>query len=192
MTEAGSKPFLRSKALAARSALSANERDAKSMAIVDHGLRHISISPNDIVSGFWPIRGEADILPLLDILSEKGATVCLPVVVSKEEIIFRTFDRSDDLVDAGFGTKAPSNIKPEVDPTVMLVPLAAFDAHGHRIGYGAGFYDRAIAKLLKKGIKPRLYGIAFDCQEVPSVPAEKHDIALDFVLTESGCRKTSS
>ena len=53
-----------------------------------------------------------------------------------------------------------------LDPAVMLVPLAAFDARGHRIGYGAGYYDRAIASLIDKGRPPRLIGIAFDCQEV--------------------------
>jgi 5-formyltetrahydrofolate cyclo-ligase len=71
----------------------------------------------------------------------------------------------------------------------MLVPLAAFDARGHRIGYGAGYYDRAIAKLIDKGRPPRLVGIAFDCQEVPLVPNEDHDVILTEILTESGLRR---
>ena len=70
----------------------------------------------------------------------------------------------------------------------MLVPLAAFDRRGHRIGYGAGHYDRAIAKLHDKGMRPRLIGVAFDCQEVPLVPDEWHDVMLSDVLTESGLR----
>lgn len=182
------KSELRSKALAARSQLSPEDRDAKNIAMTDHGLRAISFQPDDVISGFWPIRGEADILHLLDLLRDQGATTCLPVVISQTEIIFRHFIADDELVSGGFGTKAPSPASPEVDPTIMLVPLAAFDAKGQRIGYGAGFYDRAIAKLNKKGVNPRLIGIAFDCQEVPSVPAEKHDIPLDYILTESGCR----
>lgn len=68
----------------------------------------------------------------------------------------------------------------------MLIPLSAFDKTGHRIGYGAGYYDRAITRLHEKGLNPRLIGIAFDCQEVPSVPAEPHDVRLDAILTESG------
>ncbi len=59
-----------------------------------------------------------------------------------------------------------------LDPSIMLVPLAAFDERGHRIGYGAGHYDRAIARLTRSGRAPRLVGIAFDCQEVPLVPDE--------------------
>src|SRR5690606_22871239 len=134
------------------------------------------------------IRDEVDVLPLLELLGDKGATLSLPAVVSREEIVFRRFVVSEELVSGGFGTQAPGPQQPEVDPTIMLVPLAGFDAKGHRIGYGAGFYDRAIAKLHKKGVFPRLIGIAFDCQEVPSVPAEEHDIPLDYILTESGCR----
>lgn len=69
-----------------------------------------------------------------------------------------------------------------------MVPLSAFDAAGHRIGYGAGHYDRAISRLRAKGLSPRLIGIAFDCQEVEAVPAQAHDVALDAILTETGFR----
>lgn len=188
MTPSFTKSELRSKALAARSQLGATDRAQKNMALTAHGLETLTFQPDDIISGFWPIRDEADILPMLELLRGKGAKLCLPAVISKTEIVFRVFGANDELVSGGFGTKAPSASAPEIDPTIMLVPLAAFDAKGQRIGYGAGFYDRAIAKLHEKGINPRLYGIAFDCQEVPSVPAEKHDIPLDYILTESGCR----
>ena len=71
----------------------------------------------------------------------------------------------------------------------MLVPLAAFDARGHRIGYGAGYYDRAIARLQAARRAPRLIGIAFDCQQVTRVPNEPHDVILPEILTESGLRR---
>jgi 5-formyltetrahydrofolate cyclo-ligase len=182
------KSEMRSKALAARSALSDSDRNRKNQEIVSHGARAVDFTAQDVISGFWPIRGEADILPLLEVFRAKGASVALPAVVSREEIVFRQFELGVDLVDGGFGTKAPGPDQAAIDPTIMLVPLAAFDGQGHRIGYGAGFYDRAIANLRKKGVSPRLVGIAFDCQEVPSVPAEQHDIPLDYILTESGCR----
>jgi 5-formyltetrahydrofolate cyclo-ligase len=76
-----------------------------------------------------------------------------------------------------------------LDPVVMLVPLAAFDSRGHRIGYGAGYYDRAIQRLRDKAIDPRLIGIAFDCQEVGRVPDEPHDVVIPEVLTESGLHR---
>ena len=76
-----------------------------------------------------------------------------------------------------------------LDPDILLVPLAAFDDRGHRIGYGAGHYDRAIARLIDAGRAPRLIGIAFNCQEVDRVPDEGHDVVLSEVLTESGLRR---
>jgi 5-formyltetrahydrofolate cyclo-ligase len=90
------------------------------------------------------------------------------------------------LVSTGFGTVGPGADAAVLDPDIMLVPLSAFDRTGHRIGYGAGYYDRAIERLWQKGLDPQLIGIAFDCQEVPSVPAEPHDVRLDAILTESG------
>ena len=66
-----------------------------------------------------------------------------------------------------------------------------FDRQGHRIGYGAGHYDRAVARLREKGRDPVLIGVAFDCQEVGSVPAEPHDVPLHAILTESGLRRVS-
>ena len=68
----------------------------------------------------------------------------------------------------------------------MLVPLSAFDARGHRIGYGAGHYDRAIARLIENGVAPRLIGLGFNCQRVDHVPDEAHDIILEAIITETG------
>ena len=92
------------------------------------------------------------------------------------------------IFDMGFGTAGPGPEAEVLDPTLMLVPLAAFDARGHRIGYGGGYYDRAIERLHGKGIAPRLTGIAFDCQEVELVPDEGHDVQLHAILSESGLR----
>ena len=92
------------------------------------------------------------------------------------------------IVKTGFGTTGPGPEAAVLDPDILLVPLSAFDRNGHRIGYGAGHYDRAIDRLKAKGCTPTLIGIAFDCQEVASVPAEPHDVPLDGILTESGLR----
>jgi 5-formyltetrahydrofolate cyclo-ligase len=66
----------------------------------------------------------------------------------------------------------------------MLVPLAAFDRAGHRIGYGAGHYDFTLAHL-RKGKAVTAIGLAFAAQEIAAVPASAHDVALDYVLTET-------
>ena len=82
------------------------------------------------------------------------------------------------------GILEPSPAATEVVPDIILVPLAAFDRRGHRIGYGAGHYDHTLAHLRK--IKPiAAIGFAFAAQEIEAVPALQHDAALDFVLTET-------
>lgn len=186
------KAELRTERLAARDLLPPDERIEKSLAIAEFGLREIDIEPGTIVSGFLPIRSEADMRPLMAGLKSRGARLCLPVILNRTTIVFRELHADRPLVPMGFGTFGPDPDCAELDPAVMLVPLAAFDATGHRIGYGGGYYDRAIECLHKKGLNPRLIGIAFDCQEVASVPAEPHDMRLHALLSESGLRRLNS
>lgn len=184
---ASSKARLRTERLALRDALSVEDRQQKSLSIAQHGIEALDASGN-VISGFMPIRSEADLRPLMEALREAGARICLPVMLDRETIVFREFVKGEALVKTGFGTTGPGEGAAILDPDILLVPLSAFDAGGQRIGYGAGHYDRAIARLHAKGLNPVLVGIAFDCQEVPSVPAQAHDVALDAVLTESGMR----
>jgi len=133
-----------------------------------------------------PIRSEIDPRPLMDEFRKLGARLCLPVVMDKTTIVFRELVRGAELIDTGFGTRGPNEDAEVLDPSLLIMPLSVFDHHGGRIGYGAGHYDRAIAKIVDKGIKPRLIGMAFDCQHHERVPVEPHDQPLDAMLTESG------
>jgi 5-formyltetrahydrofolate cyclo-ligase len=183
------KKQLRREALARRDALDATWRIEASLAMADTAQSAIEIDPGLIASGFWPVRSEVDVRPIMACLRDKGARLCLPAILDRETIVFRELVRGADLIDMGFGTSGPGPEAAVLDPSVMLVPLAAFDMRGHRIGYGAGFYDRAIAKLHAAGRAPRLIGIAFDCQQVERVPDEPHDVILSEILTESGLRR---
>lgn len=185
------KAKLRAERLAARDAISVAERVEKSLSLASHGMAAIDLGDGTIVSGFLPIRSEADVRPLTDLLRERGARISVPVVLDRETIVFRELEQDAELVAGVFGTAGPGPDAAELDPEIMLVPLAAFDRRGHRIGYGGGYYDRAIYRLQQKGYNPRLIGIAFDCQEVASVPEEPHDIRLHGILTESGFRDLS-
>jgi 5-formyltetrahydrofolate cyclo-ligase len=182
------KAQLRNERLAARDALAAADRLEKSMKIADTGGLLIEVEPGLDVSGFFPIRSEVDVRPLMQRLASKGAILSVPVVMDRQTIVFREFIDGVPLVSTGFGTSGPGPDARVVDPALMLVPLAVFDRRGHRIGYGAGYYDRAIARLQAMGRTPRLIGVAFDCQQVDLVPSEDHDVALDAILTESGLR----
>ena len=188
MAVQGSKAELRAGRLTARDAIPVAERIEKSLQLADHGLAALQFEPGTVVSGFLPIRSEMDLRPLMAGLRGRGARICVPVILDKQQIVFRELVPGAPLVDCGFGTMAPGPEAEVLDPEIMLVPLSAFDARGQRIGYGGGYYDRAIARLHAVGRRPQLIGIAFDCQEVASVPTEPHDIGLQALLSESGLR----
>lgn len=188
MAARNEKKELRRRALARRDALEPAWRIEAALDIAA-AADALSVDAGSVVSGFWPIRSEMDIRPLMFALHERGARLCLPAIVDPATIVFRELVRGAPLVEMGFGTAGPGDDAAVLDPDLMLVPLAAFDDRGHRIGYGAGFYDRAIARLIAKGHSPRLVGIAFDCQRVERVPDEPHDIALPEILTETGLHR---
>ncbi len=183
------KKELRAQALSRRDALDPFWRIEAALEMAETARDAIAVEPGAIVAGFWPMRTEVDVRPALFALREKGARLCLPAILDRMTIAFRELVRGAPMVEMAFGTVGPHAEAAVLDPSVLLVPLAAFDARGHRIGYGAGYYDRAISKLHGNGLRPRLIGVAFDCQKVERVPEEDHDVVLDEILTESGLRR---
>jgi 5-formyltetrahydrofolate cyclo-ligase len=178
------KSVLRGEALSRRDALDAAARAAAEAAFLRHA-GALFDAPGRVVSAYWPIRSEADPRPLLERARDAGAIAALPVLIDRETLRFRRWDTADALVPAGFGTVGPPAHAPEVRPDIVILPLSAFDRDGHRIGYGKGHYDRAVAAILASGARPLLVGLAFAVQEADIVPFEPHDIPLDYILTEA-------
>ena len=176
------KNALRSHALGKRDSLSLDDRARFSDAIAARVGPFARLMGTGPVGGFWPIRSEIDPRPALRRLNETGLSLALPVI-TPAGMIFRAWRIGDELNVGKFGLSEPFATAPEVNPTALLVPLAAFDRRGHRIGYGAGYYDRAIARL---SAHSRLFtiGICFATQEIDRVPDEAHDRALDMIVTE--------
>ena len=105
------------------------------------------------------------------------------VVGRGKPLIMRAWSFGAPLRSGVWGIREPPVEAPEVFPDILLVPLLAFDRTGHRIGYGAGYYDMTIAELRAK--KPVVaIGIAFAAQEIAAVPTTPRDARLDLVLTE--------
>jgi 5-formyltetrahydrofolate cyclo-ligase len=178
-----SKQQLRATALAARDALSDAQRAAAAQAIGERGLP-FELAQGVVVSGYSPIRSEIDPMPLMRQLAAQGVKLALPTVTARgHSLIFRAWSVNDRLLLGSLGIPEPSPAAAEVVPDVMLVPLAAFDRAGHRIGYGAGYYDFTFSHLRKMKAVVGV-GLAFALQEIEAVPALSHDIALDYVLTE--------
>jgi 5-formyltetrahydrofolate cyclo-ligase len=183
------KESVRAEALTARSSLSDEIRSAFAGELASAGLaaaRRWAARPGLVVSVFWPIRDEPDTRPLLAALSEAGFRVALPVTPPRgEPLRFRAWSTGEPLQPGRFGTVEPPISAPECNPDLLFVPLAAFDRRGFRLGYGAGFYDGALARLRR--LKPvRAVGVAFAAQQVDVVPTEPHDQPLDALLTEGG------
>jgi 5-formyltetrahydrofolate cyclo-ligase len=178
-----SKQELRSAALAARDRLSEAERAAASQAIAARGLP-FAVEPGNVIAGYSAIRSEVDPAPLMQRLAADGARLALPAVTARgQSLVFRAFSPGDRLMLGALGIPEPSPAAAEVVPDILLVPLAAFDRLGHRIGYGAGHYDFTFVHLRKH--KPVAgIGLAFAVQEIKVIPALSHDVALDYVLTE--------
>ena len=183
------KAELRNQTLAKRNALSTEERIEKSLAAAERAKTCSALieaaSNGAVISGFHPIRSEIDPRPLMAELATMGARLALPVVIDKTTIIFRELVRGAPMIDTGFGTMGPDETAAVLDPEVLIMPLSVFDAQGGRIGYGAGHYDRAIEKLINKGISPVLIGMAFQLQQIDEVPVEPHDQPLAAIITES-------
>jgi 5-formyltetrahydrofolate cyclo-ligase len=182
MTTTLSKADLRTAALAKRDALSDEQRAAAAQAMANE--LPFQISPGTIVSGYSPIRNEIDPAPLMRHLAGLGAKLALPAVMARgKSLAFRAWSPDDRLMLGPLGIPEPSPAAAEVIPDIMLVPLAAFDRQGHRIGYGAGHYDFTLEHLRKAKAIVAI-GVAFSVQEIKAVPAQPHDVALDYVLTE--------
>jgi 5-formyltetrahydrofolate cyclo-ligase len=111
--------------------------------------------------------------------------LALPVIAARDApLTFRAWSPGDELQRGPLGIPEPPSAATEIIPDVVLVPLAAFDRSGHRIGYGAGHYDRTLAQLRKSRAIIAI-GLAFAAQEVEAVPALQHDVTLDYVLSDT-------
>lgn len=180
------KARLRAEALARRARLDPAAHADASARAADNAPRLLDYVDGRIVSLFAPFRDEIDTAPLAALLWSQGASVALPVIVGRHvPLIFRLWRPGDRLEAVGaYAIPTPPPSAPEVEPDDLIVPLAAFDRRGYRIGYGAGHYDRTLARL--RAVKRvRAFGYAFACQEVAAVPHEPHDEPVDGMITES-------
>ncbi len=177
------KAALRAEALARRDAMPAELRAAAAETIAGRAFP-LALTPGTIVSGFMPLKSEINPLPLLRKLADAGARLALPAIAGRgRPLIMRAYTFGDEFARGQWGIREPKPEAAEVAPDILIVPLAAFDRSGHRIGYGAGYYDMTINALRKH--KPAIaIGIAFAAQEILQVPATTRDARLDLVLTE--------
>ena len=177
------KAELRREAIARRDALPPEARQAAAEAIAARPFP-LAIAPGTIVSGFMPLKSEINPLPLMRKLAAQGARLALPAVAGRgKPLILRAWVLGEPLIAGVWGIREPKPEAAEVEPDILLVPLLAFDRAGHRIGYGAGYYDLTLAQLRARKAVIAV-GLTFAAQEVAAIPATPRDARLDLVLTE--------
>ncbi len=183
---ADEKAELRRRGLAAaRSAANAYGEEA-GLRVARAFLSAVPVPYGAIVAGYAPLKGEIDPTPLLKRLSAQGHPIALPTVeVAGRPLVFRRWRPGDPLQVGQFGAREPARAAERLAPSIVVVPLVAFDRTGYRLGRGGGFYDRTLRELRDAGAVLTV-GLAFSTQEVERVPREAHDERLDWVATEEG------
>jgi 5-formyltetrahydrofolate cyclo-ligase len=148
-------------------------------AIAAHILNHLPIPAGTAVAGVWPLPDEMDLRPLWHALHQRGHPILLPQTPSRgQPLIFRLWQPNATMIPERFGTHHPDG--PVGTPSLIFVPLLAFDAAGHRLGYGGGYYDRTLAT--HPAAQP--IGYAHAAQQVPVIPTEPHDHPLPTIITD--------
>ncbi|MCX7171229.1 MAG: 5-formyltetrahydrofolate cyclo-ligase [Proteobacteria bacterium] len=183
---------LRREKIAAREALDPQQHWVLSQAIEVH-LAQLLLHCQPRILGFcWPIRAEFDCRPLVEAWLAKGALSCLPrVVASGAPLEFRAWRPGAEMLPDRHGIPCPAAVETLL-PDLLLLPVNAFDAAGYRLGYGAGYFDRTLARLAAQNRQPLAIGIGFELARVPSIFPGAHDIPLDAVVTETGVQPFST
>lgn len=157
---------------------------------IAHFADEIALAPNAAIASYWPLRDEADPRRLATELARRGHLILLPSIPERNAVLmFRLWEEGDAVAPGLFGVQEPQPTAPAGEPAAILAPLLAFDARGHRLGYGGGYYDRTLAALRRDGRKVLAVGIAYSGQELETpFTDDPHDQTLDVVVTELGVR----
>ena len=135
-----------------------------------------------IIGGYYPFNYELNILNILEIFEKKNYFISLPKIAKNNQMDFFKWSSNDPLKINNYGIPEPISSK-ICFPDILIVPLVGYDSNLNRLGYGGGFYDRYINKI-KKIKKIITIGLAYSFQKVKEISINKHDIKLDFIITD--------
>ena len=180
---AHAKRELRRTMRSTRGLLPDNARAVRSNAIAESLAQIAELNAARTIAGFMAIHGEVDLEPwLLTRMSQQ--TIALPRVDREvDQLVFHRWDGAD-LNEGAFGVREPEQDAPLVDPRTVdfvLVPALAVDARGYRVGYGRGYYDRALPQFTQAVS----CAVVYDFQLVMEVPREAHDAPVDLVVSDA-------
>jgi 5-formyltetrahydrofolate cyclo-ligase len=176
----------RRRLLAAREAVPPEQREEWRARIDYHLQRLFGDAVHGVVAFCWPYRGEYDVRHFAAQLRRLGATTALPVVVAPgQPLAFRRWYPGVKMAHGPLGIPYPEDSE-VLTPEHVLLPVLGWDAGGYRLGYGGGFFDRTLASLSPR---PRVVGLGYELQYLPTIHPQPHDIPLDFIVTERGVHR---
>jgi 5-formyltetrahydrofolate cyclo-ligase len=186
--QVSSKDAARRTLAEARRSLAPGERRERSRRVVAFCRDLPGFASAEVVCSYINFREEVETTELIAALLREGRRVAVPVQVrgSARQLVFSEISSLTEMERNDFGILQPplaaARLVPAAAIQLFLVPGLAFDPAGHRLGYGLGCYDRAFADAAPGAIK---VGLAFEVQILESVPADLHDVPMDFVVTEN-------
>lgn len=142
-----------------------------------------------VIGGYWPIKGEIDLMPLMRLLAAQNHDTALPVIVEKESPVeFWRWRPNSSMTRGVWDIPVPSERDPVV-PDILLVPLVGYDDECFRLGNGGGYYDRTLAAMDQK---PLCIGVGYACTRQQTIFPQDHDIPMDVIVTEEGSFRQST
>ena len=173
----------RARLIAAREALDPAQRAADTAVIMRELEALLAATAGALVSVYWPIRAEPDLRAWMRARCAAGGRVALPVAVALgQPMQFREW-RPDAPMARGLWQIPIPAAGPEVEPDVVIAPLVGYDPQCYRLGYGGGFFDRTLARLIERGARPRVIGVGYASQALATIHPQPHDIPMDWILT---------
>ena len=134
------------------------------------------------IGGYYPYNYEINVIKILEKFEKKNYLISLPKIKKNSQMNFFSWSKNDPLIINKYGIPEPTSIS-QKSPEILLVPLVAYDKYLNRIGYGGGYYDRYVNRV-KKDKKIITIGLAFSFQKVKKISINKHDMKLDYIVTE--------
>lgn len=192
MAGATSLPSLRRTLRQRRRGLSPREQRLHARALTRSLGKELAFLRARRIAAYWPADGEIDPGPLLTLVRRRGRRTYLPVLrsLAKGRLWFLPFTPGEPLQPNHYGIPEPRRGREHIHLPwcldLLLVPLVAFDGDCNRLGMGGGFYDRTLAYLRQRTQwrRPRLIGVAHECQRLARIVPKPWDIPLDGVATE--------